>query len=521
MKRMSGGGSASPMKTQLVSAIQLQEREAEEREEEERETAAAAAAKPVPKPVRKPVEEASDQKYYSVEEAVESIGFGRFHILLFVIMGSANIVEAMEIMLLAVVSPEIRCEWHLEDWQVALVSTMVFLGFMLCGVLCGYVADTYGRWKVVFGGFVWAAYFSALTSFAPSYGWFIFLRSMVGCGVAATSQGFVLKTEFIPAKYRGSLLPLASIFWMLGSLLIIVLGMTVVPTMGWRWMIRFSIIPSVVLLVLFQFIPESARFQVSAGNVKGAVATLKWIAKMNGVSLPEGELREPIVTERGNAATLVSRAFLRTSLLLWYSWFVASFCYYGSVLGSSELLEKNLLCVTDADAEHDIKHNQDTMLCYCIPFNMADYQTLLISCLGEVALIPLNIGLLHVMGRKFSMVVLQVLSAIFFMLINICTTMFGFTVLLFLLRSLVSMNFNVVYIYTAEVYPTAVRSIGMGFCTSFSRIGGMIAPFVAQVLMSKSVLLALSPFALACCLCAVGTALLPIETRGRALLQNE
>lgn len=28
----------------------------------------------------------------------------------------------MEIMLLAVVSPEIRCEWHLDDWEVALVS---------------------------------------------------------------------------------------------------------------------------------------------------------------------------------------------------------------------------------------------------------------------------------------------------------------------------------------------------------------------------------------------------------------
>lgn len=25
------------------------------------------------------------------------------------------------------------------------------------------------------------------------------------------------------------------------------------------------------------------------------------------------------------------------------------------------------------------------------------------------------------------------------------------------------------------------RSLGMGFCTSFSRIGGMIAPFIAQV----------------------------------------
>ncbi|XP_051546989.1 putative transporter SVOPL [Myxocyprinus asiaticus] len=503
---------SSSMKTQLVNAIQLQEVELEE--EINTSTSNNTHAEPAQaKAQTKP-------KCYTVEEAVESIGFGYFHILLFVIMGSANIVEAMEIMLLAVVSPEIRCEWHLEDWHVALVSTMVFLGFMVCGVLCGYVADRYGRWKVVFGGFIWASYFSLLTSFSPSYGWFIFLRCMVGCGVAATSQGFVLKTEFIPAKYRAFLLPLASIFWMLGSMFIIILGMTVVPTMGWRWMIRFSVIPSLILIGLFLFIPESARFQVSAGNVHGAVSTLNWIARMNCAILPEGELREPEVTERGNAFTLISPAFRRTSLLLWYSWFVASFSYYGSVLSGSELLEKNLLCVTDADQEHQIKHNHDEALCYCIPFNMADYQTLLISCLGEVAFIPLNIGLLNIFGRKPSMVIWLVLSAVFFMLTNICTTMFGFTVLLFLLRSVVAMNFNVVYIYTAEVYPTAVRSLGMGFCTSFSRIGGMIAPFIAQVLMSKSVILALSPFAASCVICAVGVILLPIETRGRALLQN-
>lgn len=30
----------------------------------------------------------------------------------------------MEIMLIAVVSPLIRCEWQLQDWQVALVTTV-------------------------------------------------------------------------------------------------------------------------------------------------------------------------------------------------------------------------------------------------------------------------------------------------------------------------------------------------------------------------------------------------------------
>ncbi|XP_028254150.1 putative transporter SVOPL [Parambassis ranga] len=119
------------MKTQLVSAIHLQEVELQERPADQQ-----------------AMKTDNNDQTFTVEDAVETIGFGRFHILLFVIMGSTNIVEAMEIMLLAVVSPEIRCEWRLDDWQVALVSTMVFLGFMVCGVLGGYVADRYGRWKV-------------------------------------------------------------------------------------------------------------------------------------------------------------------------------------------------------------------------------------------------------------------------------------------------------------------------------------------------------------------------------------
>ncbi|XP_077356440.1 putative transporter SVOPL [Festucalex cinctus] len=488
------------IKTELVSAIHLQELELSEQQDAEKQN------------------DNKDQTF-TVEDAVETIGFGRFHILLFVIMGSANIVEAMEIMLLAVVSPEIRCEWHLDDWQVALVSTMVFFGFMVCGVLSGYLADKYGRWKVVFGGFVWSAYFSLLTSFAPSYTWFIFLRSMVGCGVAGVSQGFVLKTEFIPAKYRAVLLPLAAIFWMCGSMLIITLGMLVVPTLGWRWMIRISVAPSIILLFLFKFIPESARYNVSAGNVAAAMDTLKWIAKMNKASLPPGRLVDSVVKERGSWRILLNSTFRTTSLLLWYSWFVASFAYYGSVLSSSELLEKNLLCVTDGDHAHQVKHRLEGRQCYCVPFATSDYQTLLISCLGEVSLIPVNIFLLNIFGRRTSLMVLQLAAGIFFLLLNICTTMLGFTFLLFLLRSVVSMNFTVVYIYTAEVYPTVSRSLGMGFCTSVSRIGGMIAPFVAQVLMSQSVILALSPFSIACALCAVGSFLLPIETKGRALLQ--
>lgn len=50
-----------------------------------------------------------------------------------------------------------------------------------------------------------------------------------------------------------------------------------------------------VLSFCAQFIPESARFNVSTGNTQAALATLERIAKMNRSVMPEGKLVEPIL----------------------------------------------------------------------------------------------------------------------------------------------------------------------------------------------------------------------------------
>lgn len=71
-----------------------------------------------------------------------------------------------------------------------------------------------------------------------------------------------------------------------------------------------------------------------------------------------------------------SRPFIR---------FVASFAYYGAVLSGSELLEKNLLCVTDGERARGPEKHPEAGRCYCVPFAAGDYRTLLISCLGELA----------------------------------------------------------------------------------------------------------------------------------------
>jgi len=41
-------------------------------------------------------------------------------------------------------------------------------------------------------------------------------------------------------------------------------------------------------------------------------------------------------------------------------------------------------------------------------------------------------------------------------------------------------SFGVIYVYSMELYPTVVRNSGMGASSCVARIGGMIAPYIAQ-----------------------------------------
>uniref|UniRef100_A0A8B9FE78 SVOP like n=1 Tax=Amazona collaria TaxID=241587 RepID=A0A8B9FE78_9PSIT len=460
-------------------------------------------------------------KTFTVEEAVETIGFGRFHILLFLIMGSTGVAEAMEIMLIAVVSPLIRCEWQLRDWQVALVTTMVFFGYMVFSIVLGLLADRYGRWKILLLSFLWGAYFSLLSSFAPSYIWFVFLRAMVGGGVSGHAQGLIIKTEFLPTKYRGYVLPLSQVFWLAGSMLIIGLASVVNPTIGWRWLIRIASIPGIILILVFKFIPESARYNISMGNVAAALATLQRIAKMNGVAMPEGVLREPTKERRGRFKDLLHPKYLRTTLQIWIIWLGIAFAYYGVILASTELLERDLVCgspappVQDSGDDSEESHSP----CHCRLFGPAAYQTMIISTAGEIALNPLNIVGINFLGRRLSLSITMGCTALFFLLLNSCTSSADMIGFLFMLRALVSANFNTIYIYTAEVYPTTMRALGMGTSGSLCRVGAMVAPFISQVLTNASFLGALCLFSSVCAVCAISAFTLPIETKGRALQQ--
>ena len=57
------------------------------------------------------------------------IGFGRFQLLLSLAVGFAFVADAMEMMILSILGPALRCtDWKISQYSQALLTTIVFLG---------------------------------------------------------------------------------------------------------------------------------------------------------------------------------------------------------------------------------------------------------------------------------------------------------------------------------------------------------------------------------------------------------
>jgi len=48
----------------------------------------------------------------------------------------------------------------------------------------------------------------------------------------------------------------------------------------------------------------------------------------------------------------------------------------------------------------------------------------------------------------------------------------------------IAASFSIIYIHSAELFPTVIRNSGLGLCIFFARIGGMFSPFLTLMVNS-------------------------------------
>ena len=176
-------------------------------------TDALSAIGPPPRPPLPELEISQDppndnhSKCYTVSEAIDAMGYGKFQILLSLAAGLAFLSDAMEMMILSVLAPALECQdsWNVTKNDIASLTSSVFLAMMITSPIWGFIADTYGRRTSLIISSVLLILFGLLTAISPSFEWMLAMRFLCGCCISCMPQCITLLLEYLPRFLLGLL----------------------------------------------------------------------------------------------------------------------------------------------------------------------------------------------------------------------------------------------------------------------------------------------------------------------------
>ncbi|XP_076078144.1 organic cation transporter protein-like isoform X2 [Mytilus galloprovincialis] len=337
-------------------------------------------------------------------------------------------------------------------------ASMIFFGGVLAGAFgLGTLSDMIGRKKTLYLS-SWLLLISTMAvAWAPSFWVFCVLRFIVGFSCAGLFMtAFVLGMEIVGPSKRVWAGVVIEYFFAIG---LVVLAGIAYAIREWKYIEIAVSVPSVFFLLYWWLVPESPRWLLSQGRHEEAEKIIRQIAKGNNVTLPEKAL---VNLEADKSTTgrvwhlFTDRVLLIRTLIIFFNWLVVSMGYYGLSLNTGNL-------------SGDF------------------YLNFFLSGLVEFPAYTLCLVFLDRVGRKK----LHVSCFVGGGLACICTiftmlyadeSLQPITVTLAMIGKIgIAAAFAVIYVWSAEIYPTVVRNAGMGASSACARIGGMVSPYIADV----------------------------------------
>jgi len=395
---------------------------------------------------------------------LENLPVGAFHYKLLVVTGLGWLFDSMDTGLISFVLPILAREWGLTPEQVGWIGSVGLIGMALGAVLAGTIADKFGRKNVFAATVILYSVSTGLCAVAWNYESLLAFRFLVGFGlggelpVAAT-----LMSEYAPSALRGRFIVLLESFWGVGWLVAALISYLLIPKFGWHIAFIIGALPALYVFLIRLHMPESIRYLLSKGRVNEArniILTLE--KKLNVQSKPfDSEFEEestPIF--KINVFTLWKPSFRVRTLMLWIAWFGIVFSYYGIFMWLPSIVFTQGFEVVKT------------------------FEYVLIMTLAQLPGYFAAAYLVDLIGRRYTL-------SSFLLMSGVCAYFFGNSATASdLLMWGAAMSFfnlgawGVIYTYTPELYPTAIRALGSGWAAGFGRIGGMLAPMLVGVLLA-------------------------------------
>ncbi len=442
----------------------------------------------------------SDSSGQSVDAAIDTLGLGRFQWRLLAICGLTWASDAMEVLLVGFALPGISAAFGLErgSAQATGLLSATFAGMLVGALFWGWLADRVGRRTVFLITVALGVVFGVLGAFAPTVALLVTLRFLTGFAIGGTLPvDYAMMAEFIPTVWRGRFLVYLESFWALGTVLVAglawALSTALPPAESWRWLLGLAALPGLVGLLARLGVPDSPRSLLARGDASGARRALERVARINGVALPDAPLLVPARPERVTPAALFSGALRRRTALLAAVWFGLSLGYYGIFSWLPSFLKAGGLELGEV------------------------YRTTLLLALAQVPGYLLAAWLVERVGRRVTLTGFLGVSALGAFLFLVASTPTAVLLALGLLSAALLGAWGALYAYTPELFPTPLRTTGMGLVSGMARVASVLSPGVGALLLTGNLGVALGLFAALFAVAAACAWAIGLETRGQQL----
>jgi putative MFS transporter len=451
----------------------------------------------------------------SFEEITENkIGFGSYQYLVMFSIGLILIADGIEMSGMSLILPIITEEWKISQAIQGLLGTTLFLGFFVGSILGAIYSDRIGRMNSLQYVSLMQFFVGLVSCIVNNVYLFLLVRFLFG-GLLGFMAPVIpsLCIELTPSDRRGRTTVVLMSLFSVGQFMSTVIAFLTLQDLthgNWRLMLFIcSFPPLFVFYGCYRYLKESPRYiLLKEKDVNKGLEVLNYIGRFNNPDfkgfthddvdkLNEWRnhlMKDPEDDFKRDFLTLVNDPkYKMITYGLWGVWFCITFLMYGLV--------------------------------FILPFFLTQAKNgllfLVITSLGEGSsgILAYFIVDVKLFGRKNSLAMTQIIASLMCFIAFIV----GHENKVLLIASLTLGRFfcklSLAFIYplTAELYPTALRTLGIGLSSSAGRIASCIMPLVAIRLFYIN---PVAPFFMYGVVGAIGlffTRMIPYDTTGMFL----
>ncbi|XP_076808976.1 organic cation/carnitine transporter 2-like isoform X2 [Clavelina lepadiformis] len=359
----------------------------------------------------------------------------------------------------AVTEFDMICE---NAWKKHFLVSLYMVGKAVGGQFGGVLSDRFGR-RPVFLFFTFLQFVASfLTSFAWNFTSYAIITFLSGTtAVVNFYAAMLLGNEAVEPSKRNLMYFATESGFACGYMIMPLVGKFI---SDWRWFLRFSAFIGIIYIPYYWLIDETPIWLLANNRTEDAKLLFAKILKMNKieVSLSETDLKElKSLLKHGSAKNEPSNVMLhykklcKSPILLWrlfilsYTWAVVSMSYYVIALNNDNLSGDRFLNIFYA--------------------GLVEAASGVFFFAGSTK-----------MGAHNAFMLMMIVDGLLLGCIPLLASWSGKAVLVFTMLSklLVSIAYNLVILYTGDVFPTTSRHSVIGLVDAFSRLGGICAPFI-------------------------------------------